>query len=170
MLGILAACLLGLAAPANAALVQLGISGAVDGTKQTIVCGPSSPMSCITDNKGSLRTDGYQNSFDFLINPIDLKQGANSFEFGGLRNGGVWTGTIFNDNGVLTGSNLLYRFETGNFPTQTIGAYSIRATATTFRVTAVPEPGTWALMLVGFLVVGSALRQQPRRASLPAAA
>ncbi|MDQ4420017.1 PEPxxWA-CTERM sorting domain-containing protein [Sphingobium sp. DEHP117] len=36
--------------------------------------------------------------------------------------------------------------------------------------TAVPEPGTWALMLVGFMSVGAALRAQSRRrATLPSA-
>ena len=42
------------------------------------------------------------------------------------------------------------------------------AGAVVAAVTAVPEPGTWAMMLLGFLAVGAALRSAPRRALLPA--
>ncbi|NJC05394.1 hypothetical protein GGQ97_001187 [Sphingomonas kaistensis] len=165
----MAACLFGLASPASAALTQLTISGTVMGSQGTIMCGPGSPVTCLTNYPTGVRTESYATSFMQTLLPIDLQQGDNAFSYGALRSGGLFTGIINNNNGVLTGRDLYYSFESNGVRFGTVGSNFITASATSFSVAAVspvPEPATWALMLVGFLAVGSALRQAPRRRAL----
>jgi hypothetical protein len=168
LLGILAACLFGLAAPASAQMVQLSISGTLQGTKSTIVCGPASPPECLTTYGGATTSQSYEQAFlQSLFVPV-LLQGDNAFSFGFSFGGGEWSGIIHNDNGVLTGRNLSFLLVDNGVRFGTVGSNTINAQARSFAITAVPEPATWALMLLGFLAIGSALRQAPRRALLPA--
>jgi hypothetical protein len=60
---------------------------------------------------------------------------------------------------------------TGAFPNKELvvtvqGRSGIR-TASNLKVTAIPEPAAWALMVTGFGLVGAAFRHRRRRASLP---
>jgi hypothetical protein len=103
MLGAMAACLFGLATPASAALVQLSISGNVQGTQSTIMCGPSSSMSCLASYPSLTRTESYSSAFSTPLFAIDLVQGDNSFNYGDLRGTGLFSGIINYDNGILTG-------------------------------------------------------------------
>ena len=174
VLGAMAACLLGVATPASAALVQLSISGTVQGTQSTIMCGPGSPASCLTAYPTFTRTESYGSAFTTSPFALNLVQGDNSFTYGDLRGTGLFSGTINYNNGLLTGRDLFFSLQSGGAQFGTIGGSTVFASASTFSVaplaavTAVPEPGAWALMLIGFLVVGSALRQRPKRALLPA--
>lgn len=168
MLAIMAAGLVSLAAPASAALVQLGISGNVQGTQQTIMCGPGASASCLASYPVLTRTESYSSAFSTSPFALDLVQGDNGFSYGDLRGIGLFSGIINYDNGILTGRDLFFSRQSGGAQFGTVGGSTIFASAGTFAVTAVPEPGTWALMLVGFLAVGTALRQRPRRALLPA--
>jgi hypothetical protein len=65
--------------------------------------------------------------------------------------------------------NLFYSVESGDVSRGVIGSSFVNASARSFAVTAVPEPTTWALMLLGFLAVGSALRQVPKQTFVRAA-
>lgn len=161
-----AACLFGMASQASAALTQLSISGTVSGTQSTIACGIGSPISCYTSNPGGTRDQAYSANFLQTILPLDLREGDNVFNYGALSGIGYYSGTINFSNGVLTGRDLTYSYENPGVRTVTVGSSYVRATASTFSVaaiTAVPEPGTWALMLLGFGVVGASLRRVPRR-------
>lgn len=169
LLAVMAASLLGVANPASAEPVQLSISGTLQGTRNTIMCAPGSASTCFSSYSGGLLKESYSSTFTQALMPFDLKQGDNSFSYGAVGSGGLFTGTINYDNGVLTGRNLFYSFETGGVRSGALGGSFINASAPSFSVaaiTAVPEPATWALMLVGFLAVGSALRQAPRRRAL----
>ena len=155
-----AACLLGLSSAANAAVVQLNISGTVVGTQTTLVC-TSTPCPAPTPLGQS-----YAATFTQSLMPFDLKEGDNAFSFGALSGIGLYTGTINNNGGVLTGLNLYYSYQNPGVARQTVGSSYIFAKASTFNVTTVapvPEPGTWALMLIGFGAVGTAMRRAPRR-------
>lgn len=89
-------------------------------------------------------TSVFLNGTAFSLTP------TGTFEFGTLANRGLVTGA----NNVLTvqGQN------TGD------GAFS--GTLTFASISAVPEPGTWAMMLLGFSVVGFSMRRSHRRTSL----
>ncbi|UUR07824.1 PEPxxWA-CTERM sorting domain-containing protein [Sphingomonas glaciei] len=166
-----AVCLLGMASPASAALTQLTISGTATGTQTIIKCPPGAPTSCFTSYPSGNLTQSYAANFSQTILPIDLKEGDNSFTYGSVGTIGYYSGIINFSGGVLTGRNLFYSYEDPGVRTITLNSSYINASARSFSVaavTAVPEPGTWALMLVGFLAVGSALRRKPRRTLLPA--
>jgi hypothetical protein len=169
MLGIMAACLVASAAPADAALVQLSISGTLQGTQSTIMCGPGSASTCLTTYSGGLLNESFNKEFGTALLPMNLVQGDNAFSYGAPRSGGMFTGTIRYDNGVLSGLNLFYSVESGDVSRGVIGSSFVNASARSFAVTAVPEPTTWALMLLGFLAVGSALRQVPKQTFVRAA-
>lgn len=162
-----AACLFGLAGPADAAFTQLKISGTVVGTQTTIQCGIGGTCSY----PSPLLTQSYAANFTQALMPFDLKEGDNSFTHGALSGIGLYSGVINYSNGVLTGRNLTFTFEIPGVRSGTVGSSYITANATTFSVAAiapVPEPGTWALMLFGFGAVGTALRRAPRRTLQPA--
>nr|WP_314442989.1 PEPxxWA-CTERM sorting domain-containing protein [uncultured Sphingomonas sp.] len=167
MFGILAACLVGMASPASAQLLQLNLTGTLQVSKTTLTCGAvSASGGCMGV---ATQTQTYEDEFMQLVLSRPLEQGDNPFSYGSLRGSeGLWSGIINNNNGVLTGRELTYLFERGGVRTQTIGSYLINANARTFAVTAVPEPATWALMLLGFLTVGTVLRRAPRRTLRPA--
>ena len=156
-----AACLMGLATSASAAVVQLNISGTAVGTQTTLVCGLgpcSAPSPTLTQS--------YATTFSQSLLPFDLREGDNAFTYGSLSGIGAYSGIINNSNGVLTGRDLYFSYENPGIRTQTVGSSYITARASTFAVSAiapVPEPGTWALMLIGFGAIGTAMRRAPRR-------
>lgn len=171
MLGILASCLLSLAPThASAAIfANVGIFGTVTGTKTTILCNSGSPLSCLSENPGGIANTPYINDFSVFLGTMNLAQGDNDFSWGHPRVSGSWSGIINNDDGYLTGRNLQFAYEDSNARFGAIGSSYIFASASTFNVVGgIPEPATWALMLMGFLAVGTALRQAPRRTLLPA--
>jgi hypothetical protein len=84
--------------------------------------------------------------------------------------GGLCTNIGFNLNGLEFSSDL---FDPASAPAQLI-SYSLQDGSSSFRfvfrnAAAVPEPASWAMMLLGFGVVGIALRKrrQPSAASIP---
>lgn len=83
-------------------------------------------------------TSALLNGTAFTLTP------TGTFEFGSLAN----TALIAGANNVLTVSGL----NTGD------GAFS--GTLTFAAVSAVPEPGTWAMMLLGFGAVGFSMRRR----------
>ena len=72
---------------------------------------------------------------------------------------------------VLTGRDLNYSFQSCPPGVPTVGCRLTTATAVTFAVSGgVPEPATWALMLLGFGGIGLAMRRRPGPARTPLAA
>ena len=68
--------------------------------------------------------------------------------------------SIFSDGAVsLDGTRLTEAYLKGSFKVD-----FLRLDITTAADTAVPEPGTWAMMLAGFGVVGASLRRRRRKA------
>ncbi len=109
----------------------------------------------------------YQLSFDYTGNQLD--------DFGGPFPLAGFTATVGTTSFVLSGiannSNVFQTF-TGLFTTTGPGPVSLSFTqngGNNFRgsiidnvsITAVPEPATWAMMILGFGIAGAALRRRP---------
>lgn len=95
---------------------------------------------------------------------IDLTflNGATTLFSTGTAGGGVYSGFTFfgiDDIGSITGFRLDSAANPGGFPS--LGAISFADTAG-----AVPEPATWALLILGFGVVGGAMRRRRTSVSL----
>lgn len=78
--------------------------------------------------------------------------------------GGTWNG-IGGSTGA-TANPLVW--DLSRFPSVTFRPASVKITGNwTFNGTAVPEPGTWSLLIGGFAVVGTVLRSHRRRGDMP---
>lgn len=167
--GLVAACLLGMATPASAQQL-LNLSGMLQGSQVTIVCAIGD-ATCTSANGGTTATSSYEREFLQTLFVMNLAPGDNTFTTGSLTGIGLFSGTINNNNGVLTGRDLFYSYRDPGVPTGVLGSRTITATASSFAVSAVapvPEPGTWAMMLLGFLGLGTALRRAKRPAPFAA--
>ncbi|WP_426266660.1 PEPxxWA-CTERM sorting domain-containing protein [Sphingomonas sp. LHG3443-2] len=165
-----ATCLFGLASPAGAATYyNLSISGFLTGSSNTLMCNSGSAPGCLTAYPSGFATSAYAAEFTRSLGPLELQEGENNFGYGNPRSIGYFSGTIINQGGFLTGKNLSFYYEDSNLRFNVIGSSYISAQASQFNVVGgIPEPGTWALMLIGFGAVGTALRRAPRRTLQPA--
>ena len=93
---------------------------------------------------------------------MSLTEGDNPFSYGNTFGPGLYSGTIVNHAGVLTGRNLQFVYADASCRTGAVGCRNIVATSATFDVieAAVPEPATWAMMLIGFGAMGVQLRRR----------
>jgi len=151
------------AAPASAVEVfNVGAFGTLTGSTYTIVCVSGSPPGCSGGGPGGQRVDPFVSSFSFSLYTSPLAEGDNPFSYGFEFGAGFYTGIINNSGGTLTGRDLIFtRVDGGSCRQFLIGCQSVSATATTFNVTGgVPEPSTWAMMLMGFGAVGYSLRRR----------
>lgn len=155
--------LLGLSAPLNAQMFNLSINGTVTGTQTTVLCDSGSGPSCLATYPGGTSSQQFLAAFDFPLFTTNLVQGENPFEWGNPRASGLWSGTITNSDGYLTGQNLTFIREDSSCRFGTVGCQIVVASAATFNVFSIPEPGTWAMLLLGFFILGSALRKKPAR-------
>lgn len=152
--------------PAKAA-TMIEINASATGTTSSMICttGPQ----CSTTNP-------FAAAFNRTIALGDFVNGAAFFQVGANSNGGLLSGTVLDlGGGRLTGIDFSFsqlRNCSGAVPCLN---YSTNLSAATFSVrqlfpgvSAVPEPGTWATMLIGFGAIGSAMRRaaRPRRLSL----
>jgi len=145
------------AMPAQAAVYVVGISGTLTGSTATTLC--TSGPSCLPGQ--SQQSSPFGNDFTRMLGALNLAQGDNVFSFGSPYSGGLFNGIISNNNGVLTGRDLSFSFQTCSPGLPTIGCQLTTARAATFAVSGgVPEPATWALMLLGFGAIGTAMRRR----------
>jgi hypothetical protein len=164
-LGLLA--IVGAATPASAQVFSLSINGVVSGTQTTVMCSPSATVACLQTYPSGTTSQQFLQAFDVPLYTGFLAQGANSFSFGNSFSTGLWSGTINNSGGYLTGQNLTFVREDSSCRFGTVGCQSVIASALVFNVAGgVPEPGTWATMLLGFALAGTALRKNSRRLRL----
>lgn len=137
---------------------------------QTETCKEFSPQNCTT-MAPVLR--GLLGSFSFEVPQLD-----GTFDFGPVfqgpnSNAGVYSanGSITFDGGSLISNVINFRYSStqlgGGFvtTTSTIGFYkdsSVLITSTGQVLQPVPEPATWAMLLVGFGAVGFAMRRKSK--------
>ena len=159
--------LLGVATPLNAQVFSLSINGTVTGAQTTVVCNSASAADCLTTYPGGTLNEQFLEAFNVSLFTTYLAQGANPFSWGDPRASGLWSGTINNADGYLTGQNLSFIHEDSGCRFGAVGCEYVIARASTFNVVGgIPEPGTWATMLLGFFLVGMVMRTKPAR--LPA--
>lgn len=110
-----------------------------------------------------LETVPYDATISRTLGPLDLAPGDNPFTFGGYYSTGYIQGIISNNNGYLTGRDLSYSYAScsGACP----GDHIFASAATFTVIGGVPEPATWAMMLLGFLGIGLAQRLGPAQTS-----
>ena len=128
------------------------------------------PRGSITFSSAATSSNGFTRDFDvlfsfdnpFLFNPTlgNLLLDASNFSGGNATSS---NGTPF-DTQVIVGDGVSSLFRTNG--TTGSGTLSTRGFVTQFQVaSAVPEPGTWAMMLIGFGAVGYSMRRK-NKASL----
>ncbi|MBB5685397.1 hypothetical protein FHS49_001405 [Sphingobium boeckii] len=112
----------------------------------------------------------YQFGFDVYIpqngqnnaNPADLSASVGGINFGPFNAGALAAQNWFHysTTGVSTvngAGNFQFTFNSGGIPAKDFVVDRVYLTA------AIPEPTTWAMMLVGFGAVGGAMRSRSRR-------
>lgn len=142
-----------LSVPAQATVFVVSIQGTVTGTKETFFCTGALTPSCL---------EASSHDFTLPLGTVDLVEGENTLTWGGYRTSGEYKFTIIRNGNSLTGVNLSYNYIScsGSPPP---GCYAIYASAPTFNVTGgVPEPATWAMLLMGFGAMGAGLRRRER--------
>ena len=101
-------------------------------------------------------TSGNSGTVDFIITGSD---GTTSFFNQLIGNGNTFF--AFNTTGNSTITNVMFRADT---PLEFTTLKQVRIDLT---VPAVPEPGTWAMMLVGFGAMGLSVRRRRRSQNMP---
>jgi|JI9StandDraft_2_1071091.scaffolds.fasta_scaffold118356_3 hypothetical protein len=160
-----------------AALWQLDVSVYSDfvTTTDTYNCAPGSipdpsqcPATTVAHNYGPFVKSIYVDAFTGSL-PFDVQIGSRAW----------MSGTIDFANGQMLGSNFGYFSEDNNTcrPGGSYGCFiqTTRASAPAFAVNfvaayggagPVPEPGTWAMMLAGFGLVGAGMRRNRAKVTL----
>lgn len=164
LLGAVAICAMHMPAGAQIFISPLGISGAVSGTRYTTLCTSSSPPECLVNNSGALLVEPISFSFNHVLFSQSLIEGDNFFsQLVASRT--EYSGIINNSGGILTGRDLNY-FRDSGAGCMSVGCFSEIGHANTFFVTGgIPEPTTWAMMLMGFAAIGVSMRRRRKAAS-----
>jgi hypothetical protein len=136
---------------AGATVSAYTLTGTLTGSQTTVACNPLDPACFVTTP--------FTQDFGVIVF-LDLSAGSNDFIYGSPYAGiGSWHGTIV-DNGGLTGLDLTFSRTSCGPGTPAIGCVSRTGSSATFNVEAgaVPEPATWAMLLLGFALIGVVLR------------
>jgi hypothetical protein len=143
------------AAPASATVYVVGINGSLTGNTLTTMCTPG--PGCLSPQQSS----NYSGSFDKLLGPMNLVDGDNVFSFGSIYSGGMFSGIISNNGGMLSGRELSFSMQSCSPGQPGVGCQVTFGSTPLFAVSGgVPEPASWALMLIGFGAIGSAMRRR----------
>ena len=135
-------------------------------TTSFAICEPalsSSGCTSPTSVTGTTTVSG-ETSFNFYSGLFDdiviTQEGDTFFDVQGYDRS-FFSGVINNSGGILTGRDLRVGFRASCAYTLQPGCVSSDIlVASTFGVTGgVPEPGTWAMMLLGFGAIGWAMRR-----------
>lgn len=91
----------------------------------------------------------------------------NGFEFSGLSAGGLWSGYSLTTNFAGLGdSRITFSPDAVRVNMQGIAPTEGQSFTITLLSAAVPEPATWAMMLVGFGAIGATMRFRQRKTAL----
>ena len=151
------------AAPASATqFLDVRITGDLGGAISTVQCGVGSNAACLSSFPGGSSSESFLRSFSLMLGAMNLAEGDNAFSYGYAFGSGLYSGTIANHGGVLTGRNIQFVYADASCRSGAIGCRNIVGSSASFDVVqaAVPEPATWAMMLIGFGAMGVALRRR----------
>ncbi len=154
MMGLAVTAALAIAAPAEAA-VDYTVSGAGSGTFSLELTGSTYTLTAVDLTFGSASFDLSNSLFETFGAFWTL--GGQSFGVNGLASGTDDFNFIFNP--ALPSQDVFPQYTNIGNPSEILGG---RATVNQVAA-AVPEPGTWAMMLLGFGAAGAALRRSRRR-------
>ncbi len=105
------------------------------------------------------------------VTPLDADGNPGSLSFGRFAGDftGVFLGDFSYDAGGITGIQTPFLLQTiGSLPLDASGNYVVgttRALGTLAAVGAIPEPATWAMMIIGFGSIGAACRRRRTRSA-----
>lgn len=148
--------------------------GWVNSGKYAAYFGPVGSIGSISQSLSTVAGQSYEISF-YLQNGV---AGTNSFDvfFGGgpavinYDNLGATPWTRLSFTTVATAADTLLQFSFRNDPALFyLDDVSVRSIGLEGPISAAPEPESWAMMIVGFGLVGFALRNSKRRSRLSAA-
>ena len=146
---------------------------------QTFAVGPGVELTCPGGGVGGGLCSGFVDSstIDLGVDTLALAitggtapwSGAafNGYEFSGLSAGGLWSGYSLTTNFAgLDASRISFTPDAVRVNMQGIAPSQGQSFTITLLSAAVPEPATWAMMLVGFGAVGVSMRRHKRRLAL----
>lgn len=173
---LVAASLLNLAQPVGA--TEVVFNGSMTGTSTGVVapsCAPLVRQSTLTGTgASSLGLFGYTHTV--CLSGIGPIRGNFLFDFlgGNLLQGSVEGAAVAGASAGLSNISLVYNILGGSgnfqgatgsfFGTGVVDQRNLPTTSVSINFAAVPEPGTWAMMLVGFGAIGFVMRR--RRSAL----
>jgi hypothetical protein len=142
-------------------------AGGTNAAGQVIARGGFDPILALFDSSGVLIG---QNDDGGLNVPADINGNRYDVFLSRLLGPGNYTVSVAAFSNFALGPNLSNGFQgTGSFNGRTNAwAFDILNVNSAAQVGAVPEPGTWALMLIGFGAVGASLRRRRRVSAVPA--
>jgi PEP-CTERM motif len=156
------------------------VSGTTNMSGTLVNFSSSTGQTLITNSSGQAKITTNDN--DSLITSINVSSPGNTFlDFiGNPEHSGAFTVTVKTNDGTFTdnfpggpGENFVTILAQGNETISSV-AFTSSAGFGTFDqprisgiASAVPEPSTWAMMLLGFAGLGFAFRQSRRRVSFP---
>ena len=143
-------------------------AGGTNAAGQVIARGGFDPILALFNGSGLLIGE---NDDGGLNVPADSVTGSRYDTFlQAVLGPGNYTVSVAAFSNFAIGPNLSNGFEgDGSFGNRTNAwAFDILNVNSAIQVGAVPEPGTWALMLIGFGAVGASLRRRRRVSAVPA--
>lgn len=164
----LAAALLTFAVPASAQVSPaISINGTLTITRTTILCTSSSALDCLFVNPGGQLVQTLTRPFNLGLTSFDivspLVEGDNFFAANNNATRTNYVGFINNSAGFLTGRDLQFTSQSCSGAFQGVGCFFETGAAASFNVVGgVPEPTTWAMMLMGFAAIGFSMRRRRR--------
>lgn len=148
-------------AEATVKVFDVTVSGTVTGVTTTIACNSGSPDTCLATYPGGNITTPFVQAFSNNFGPIGLEEGLNHLSFGFIYAAGFYDLFVNRSGDFLTGTSVTYDYESAGVRFGQVGAFGTHASATSFAVAGgVPEPSTWAMMLLGFGAMGICLRRR----------
>lgn len=151
-----------ISSPASATYTVTGIYGDSVRTTVTLACNSASPIGCQGNTGYGTNSVTYQSYFSAGPYLTIANEGDTFFSGLELQYHSFFSFTINNMNGILTGRDLSINYYSNQCAYGgAIGCIlTDGATATAFNVTGgVPEPSTWAMMLLGFGAIGYSMRR-----------
>ncbi|URD62152.1 DVUA0089 family protein [Sphingomonas sp. KRR8] len=152
--------------PSNVTLRTWSYAGGVNAAGATIARGGFDPILALFDSTGAIINQNDDGGSNVAADAV-TGQRYDTF-LTALLNPGTYTVSVMAFSNFATGPNLSNGFSGGGSFTDVTGnrrtnawAFDVLNVASVTQVGgAVPEPGTWALMLIGFGAVGWSMRHR----------